>query len=77
MTVTDTVDLSVCTDCLMLLANGEGPEGHAEKMAEHLGDDLRNTVPGGDELGFSHWPCEGCGSPLHGDRFTATILIMG
>lgn len=79
-TITDTTDISVCTDCILLLANGEVIDGHgvdetaehANRMRAHLGD--AEVVPGGDELGFSWADCEGCGSPLGGDRFTATIF---
>lgn len=29
---------------------------------------------GGEELGFSKYMCEGCGSRLHGDRFRINLI---
>ena len=78
-----TVTLRICTDCLQLIANGEGPDGHAAKMVEHL--DLKSStditlgctdpecLDDGDECGFSWSACQGCGSSLGGDRYHATL----
>lgn len=75
MSISDSTDISVCVDCIMLIANGEDEGGHAESMdivwpsAEgwHL-------ACGGEDLGFSWSSCSGCGSHLGGDRFMATAF---
>jgi hypothetical protein len=73
-------ELSVCTVCIHLLANGEYVDGtDAELVAmtglsRGWGSDLRNLTADGKELGFSSSPCEGCGDTLHGDRFRAHYL---
>lgn len=70
----DVAELAVCQDCIMLLANGEGSGETVDAMTAVWGDDGRHLVPGGDDLGYSASPCDGCGSDDHGDRFTAALL---
>lgn len=70
----DVAELSVCVDCIMILANGEGSSVTVDAMTATWGDDGRHLVPGGEDLGYSTSPCDGCGSGLHGDRFTAALL---
>ena len=74
-------DLDVCVVCLHLLANGEFNDGTdaAETAGSGMhriwGDDTRHLIADGTELGFSTWPCEGCGNTDHGDRYRAIALI--
>jgi hypothetical protein len=77
-----THELSVCTDCLHLIANGEcGGDTNSTQVAEAQvatwGTDAINMVAGGDDLGFSMATCEGCGSTAGGDRYSASILGEG
>lgn len=77
----DTTKLAVCVDCIQLLANGEINDGEdtaercAEGQARVWGDDVKHMTLGGEELGFSHSSCDGCGSHLGGDRFRAYMMI--
>lgn len=87
MTEFETHELAVCTVCLHLLANGEYNDGTdaaevaSAGMVRIWGDDARHLVPGGGrddddgERGFSWCSCDGCGSPLGGDRYQAYALI--
>ena len=77
----DITDLSVCTVCIHLLANGEYNDGtdaaetcSAGQLAT-WGDDLMHMVPGDEDLGFCQSSCDGCGDSDHGDRFRAHLLI--
>lgn len=74
MAVKVVAELSVCETCLLMLANSDGPDGHAVKMVEHYGDDVLKVVAAGDELGFCQSPCDTCGEELHGDRFVAVEM---
>ena len=73
-------DISVCTVCLHLLANGEYGDGTdsaelcAAGQVELWGDDVRNLTLGGEELGFSWQACEGCGQGCGGDRYRAHVM---
>jgi len=67
----------MCTDCLMLVANGETPHDWTEEeTAEWLARiDAReepntHTFPGDDEQEFSWAQCDMCGSRLGGARFS-------
>lgn len=59
-----TYDITVCEECALMLANGEGSEEHNGKMSVGI-DEY-------DE--FSWHPCQGCGSKLAGSRFGAVVL---
>lgn len=64
-------DISVCQDCLMLIANGD-TSGAADDYPGLLPEwDGWYLAPGGeeDDEGFSRSGCEGCGSSLGGDRY--------
>ena len=79
-------DLWVCTDCAMMIANGELGQGdwdaevaHCQRMNEHLSERLADHGYGswvlGDEgLDFSSCRCDGCGSNLAGYRNSAAVL---
>jgi hypothetical protein len=77
----DITELSVCTVCIHLLANGEYDDGTdaaeiaAAGMARVWGDDVVHLVPGSADLGHCSSSCDGCGSTLAGDRFEASALI--
>ncbi|WP_372663607.1 hypothetical protein [Amycolatopsis kentuckyensis] len=77
----DTTKLSVCVDCIQLLANGEINDGEdtAERCAEgqvrEWGDNVMHMTYSGEELGFSWTSCDGCGSSLGGDRYRAYMMI--
>lgn len=69
-------EIMVCTDCVTLIANGEGPEEKAQALADKWGvmnlalsDDMY------DEPEHSNRDCEGCGDPFAGDRFPAVVLV--
>lgn len=82
-TQAEAVDLKICVDCLQMIANGEGPEGHEAAMTAHLGEGADVTLgcldpecdDDGTEGGFSWSSCDGCGSTLGGDRFHATQWV--
>lgn len=76
----DHTDLSVCTDCIMLIANGDA-SGMSENRYEEIVDawdaqwpahrfGLGNADEDGDH-GFRTSECGACGSGVHGDRFAA------
>jgi len=78
----DFTDLEVCTDCAMILANGELGQGDAMADERHAAliaaewpeHDL--VLSGGehDEPFFSRSQCDGCGSRLGGDREVAVAF---
>jgi hypothetical protein len=69
-------EIEICTDCLFLLENGEGPDYVAEALAQRWpnGTITPGTISREDdsEAFFSTQACEGCGSTIHGDRYYAT-----
>lgn len=76
--VLDSMPLSVCSDCVQMIANAEGSEAHAERLTDEwpgawLVPSAEAAEP--EALGFDTFPCDGCASPLAGDRFAATALI--
>jgi hypothetical protein len=81
MNLADHLELSVCTVCLHLLANGEFNDGTdaaelaATGMEPLWGTTARHLVADGTELGFSTWSCDTCGDTDHGDRYRAIALI--
>jgi len=78
-------ELTVCSDCLQVAANGreagavheEGSGCHVERYAaavERFGSEPVPCTWPGDGQHFSWYPCGFCGSRLGGDRFDAVIL---
>ena len=69
-------DVEICTDCLFLIANGEGPDDVAERLAANWPVGTITLGRSGDtddsEPWFSWQECDGCGSTLGGDRHAAT-----
>ena len=70
-------DLSVCTDCVMMIANGEDnteEQVHSCRMAiEWAGERFDLTLTDGDEE-FSTSRCDGCGCGLAGYRHNAVAI---
>ena len=77
MTDDDTYELSVCVDCIILLANGETPPDMDEQETDRWIENIAHrwngyyVAPGDDDNGFSMDSCDHCGSRLGGDRFQA------
>lgn len=76
-----THDIDVCTDCVQLIANGEINDGTdtGERVAAAQvaiwGPLAVNMVLGDTEDSwFAMSGCQGCGSPLGGDRMHAHII---
>lgn len=67
----DLIELAVCTDCIMLIANGELPPDSDETTDSLLEDGCVGVMYGGEDLGFSYRACDCCRRPLGGDRFRA------
>jgi hypothetical protein len=78
-------DLLICTDCASLSANGT--DGHCiDCSGETVCEERMRTIKGitkrwddrplivGEPDGFSHRSCDGCGSVLSGDRWTAVVF---
>lgn len=73
MAVTYT-NLSICTDCVVVLSNGTDDDPTLEAVAEAIADnwDQEYIVPNLDNpLGFCASACDGCGTRLAGDRWEA------
>ena len=64
-----------CLDCLLLVANGDGTDEHAEAMTKRIGP-LAHLVCGDSDQDdeFSWAPCECCGSRLGGSRHQLIML---
>ena len=74
--------LSICGDCLQIVANGSaGLDLEPERIAEieaaiaKQGGDVVPAGEEGEEGAFSWSPCELCESPLGGDRYAAALLV--
>lgn len=72
--------VSVCTDCLMLAANGEMPHsetgnGTGWAPLDRLDDGLI-LAPGDGEGHFSHRGCDTCTTHLGGDRHDAYLITI-
>lgn len=73
------VEIDVCSDCLMIAANGtlgdedqRADQAHADKIETEWSGWL--MVAGDGEGWFSWHPCGGCGSHLGGNRYSATMM---
>lgn len=87
MSIVDSIEYSVCEDCLLAIAHGEtdhdiseaterelnGRTGHFSTGVEQTEDDPDGV--GYDE--FSWRECELCRSTLGGSRHGVTLLITG
>lgn len=74
-------NLSVCSDCVHIIANGEITDGRedegqsvAEAQVSLWGDDAIGLALTGEDAGFSWSACDGCGSTLAGDRHEAVCF---
>jgi len=76
------VDLEVCEDCIMWIANGDGTPAHVRKMQiwwpVEDGWELSagNSVDNSDGDEFSWATCDGCGSTTGGARFPAAAIQL-
>lgn len=59
-------DLHACIDCVLLIANADGTEERAERIAARF-PGVHLVVDDKPEF-FSHRACDTCGDPLAGDR---------
>lgn len=77
--------LLICVDCASLSANGT--DGHCgDCFGEIVCEERMRTIKGisnlwgsyrlivGEPDGFHHRQCDGCGSILSGDRYTAVVF---
>ena len=73
-------ELSICTDCAMLVANGQTPEAMDEYSTEEYLAAIETIWPecegwvfavGNDGAEFSRNDCDMCGRPLAGARHDA------
>lgn len=76
----DTTDLTICTDCAMIYANGiDTPEqgAHVKQMLAHT-PDMTGTVAV-DEIShdFSPRQCDTCGTTLAGERWPVSAGRRG
>lgn len=75
------IELSLCTDCFVVIANGDDsgvadPEAHAAGMDERWGGEpYRLVVLPDREPFFSHRECGGCGA-LPGTRFPGMAVPL-
>ena len=75
MTRDDYIELEICTTCLLTVANGV-EDGATQAAAEALAANWEGYLiaPGNGEGHFSWTYCDGCDSPLGGDRHKATAM---
>lgn len=71
---------SVCTDCMIYIANGDLPEDIASEPErlqnmKYYSQELYSINCDECELGFSWSMCECCGTRLGGDRWLAEKLV--
>jgi hypothetical protein len=73
--------LSLCTDCALIVANGETGRGEevdvaiAAAQTMRLDDDAaRLVLTMAEPVPFSTVTCDGCGERLAGERHAAVIL---
>ena len=75
--MSDFIDLSICTDCLMAAVNDEWPEDEAratevrEGFAELAREGMSAPIHNGDDEHFSWSPCDCCRTSLGGERHDA------
>lgn len=73
-------ELNICTDCLMLHANGDAGDGvDNDELAASIeevwpSDEGWLIIPEGDDTHFSWGWCDSCMTTLGGDRHTAIAV---
>lgn len=89
MATIDADDLEFCTDCVMLIANGEVTDSEGNDIAAEIaakqmaiwGEGINGVMglvlscPEDCEGWFSDFTCDGCGSELYGDRHPGAHLV--
>lgn len=77
---TEDIEAEVCIDCALYWANADlsGVESLDRQIEIGLAKGVPDncTVAIGDEAGFSWSRCEACLSPLGGDRFGASFVVV-
>lgn len=69
-------EISVCVCCMLSHANGECCAEHeGPEPLSLIGEGQSITMGDGDQEWFSYDSCDGCGSPLGGDRFIVTLWV--
>jgi hypothetical protein len=77
---TEVFDLMICTDCLMLHANGDAGDGvDNDKLCSSIEEVWPShegwlIIPEGEDTHFSWNWCDSCMSRLGGDRHTALAV---
>ncbi len=74
--------ISVCIDCLMIIANGETADWSEDQYADWAErvshrwpfDQYDPATLGGEADCFSQSECDYCGEPSHGDRSVAYVF---
>ena len=79
MRTIETTDLTVCTDCIMVIANGiddydADAKAHLLLMFTVTSDWTGMLAPGDQTHDFSNRMCDTCRTTLAGSRFAATLL---
>lgn len=79
MRTIETTDLTVCTDCIMIMANGADADdydqrAHLLRMFDHTADWRGNLAPGDEVADFATSECDTCGTTYAGVRYAATLL---
>ena len=72
----EVLNYDVCTDCAFYIANNDLPlcEVRAKEISEGC-KELGNAHINSGETCFSWCKCDGCGTPLGGDRFQVDVLV--
>lgn len=80
----ESVEIAICVDCAMMVANGEGSPEWSEEETEKFLDDMDRMWPTSEgwaivlepdgDIEFSWKTCESCGSILGGTRMKATAM---
>lgn len=73
MNITDTVTIWICTDCMMLLANGETPHDMSEAETEEYLNDVEDDAPGQHTVPGLRSEEHECDEPTEGTCSCETI----
>jgi hypothetical protein len=83
-----TIDIQMCHDCVILIANGDGEDELIKKIKDNWGtvdrpaegvpvdNQFWELVPGNEEGYFSISGCDCCGSTLHGMVVDGVALLL-
>lgn len=77
---TGIIELAVCVDCTVAIANAEFPEETEDRKAVEAGFEREGesgyywVLASGSEGWFAHSPCDNCRRPLGGHRYPAHLI---